>query len=100
MAANEAMLTIRLLGDMELRWQARSLPLPHRMARRLLAYLCLHPGRIHRAELAMQLCSADSDTQARNQLRQAIFQLARTLPAKNSPFLHKGDWLEWRQGEQ
>ena len=100
MPANEAVLTIRLLGDMELRWQARSLPLPHRTARRLLAYLCLHPGRIHRAELATQLCSTESDTQARNQLRQAIFQLARTLPAKNSPFLHKGDWLEWRQGER
>ncbi|MCE5388616.1 MAG: AAA family ATPase [Acidithiobacillus sp.] len=100
MPANKNVLAIRLLGDMELRWQTRSLPLPHRTARRLLVYLCLHPGRIHRAELATQLCSAESDMQARNQLRQAIFQLARILPAKSSPFLHKGDWLEWRQDEQ
>ncbi|MGE4531302.1 MAG: AAA family ATPase [Acidithiobacillus sp.] len=98
--ANEAVLTIHLLGDMEIRWQTRSLPLPHRTARRLLAYLCLHPGRIHRAELAAQLCSTESDTQARNQLRQAIFQLARTFPVKRCPFLHQSDWLEWRQGEQ
>lgn len=75
-------LSLTLLGGFQARiGSGPALSLSTRKAQALLAYLALPAGRAHpRDKLATLLWGDNSEGQARNSLRQALFTLRRTLP--------------------
>lgn len=74
------MLEFRFLGQFEILQAGEPIRLASRPAQSLLAYLCLHPGKAFRREkLAGLLWPEASETNARNNLRQALWRVRRTL---------------------
>jgi DNA-binding SARP family transcriptional activator len=75
-----AHLDLTLLGGFGARVDTRTLVLPSRKARALLAYLSVPPGRTHsRDKLAALLWGDTAEPQARNSLRQCLFGIRRVL---------------------
>jgi non-specific serine/threonine protein kinase len=74
------MIEIRLLGQFELRRAGAVIDLPARAAQSLLAYLLLNAGVAQRRErLAGLLWPDSSESNARRNLRQALWQIRRAL---------------------
>ena len=74
------MLEVRLLGEFEVRLDDHVVELPSRPAQLLLSYIILHPGIEHpRARLAGVLWPEASESNARNNLRQALWRIRRAL---------------------
>lgn len=85
------MLSIRLLGELELELDGESLELPRsRRARAVLAWLALHPGLHPRSRLAARFWPDVLDSSARASLRSAIWALRSTL-APQADALVAGD---------
>ena len=74
---------LNLLGGFEARLEpGPALTVRTRKAEALLAYLVLHPGRVHRREnLAAMFWGGMPDGQARGSLRHALYELRRALAA-------------------
>ncbi len=89
-------LNIQLLGEMKLSLGSTTLPIPHRIARRLLAYLSIEGGQHKRSDVAQQICPRQSLADARTQLRQAMFQIAKWYGRHPSPFVENRDRVEWK----
>jgi len=71
---------LSLLGRFELTGPDGSIDLPNKKLAGLLAYLaCTQPIPQHREKLATLLWGSHFDTQARQNLRQALFRLRRVL---------------------
>jgi DNA-binding SARP family transcriptional activator len=77
---------LSLLGGFEARLEpGPTLTMRTRKNEALLAYLALHPGRIHRREsLAAMLWGGASEEQARGSLRHALYELRRVLAGASS----------------
>src|SRR5215216_7963419 len=75
-------LEIRLLGELDLRRDGRSLPpLESARAESLLAYLLVHRGAAQpRQRLAFMLWPDSTEPQARTNLRHVLHTLRRALP--------------------
>ncbi|TET99825.1 MAG: hypothetical protein E3J30_03935, partial [Anaerolineales bacterium] len=74
------MLEIRLLGQFDLRQDGVAIELPSRPARTLLSYLVLTRGTHHpRERLAGLLWPNSSESNARKNLRQALWQLRKAI---------------------
>ncbi len=85
------MFQANLLGRFELRVHNQPIELPSRPAQALLAFLLLHPGVAHRRELLAGLLWPDSsEANARRNLRQALWQLRRSL-GPDVTLLHSDD---------
>lgn len=84
---------LSLLGGFEARLEpGPTLTMRTRKAEALLAYLALHPGRIHRREsLAALLWGGTSEGQARGSLRHALYELRRALGGASSVLQIDGD---------
>ena len=75
------MLTIRLLGQFEMRLDGKPLRLPTRAAESLAAWLILHSGPAHRRELLAGILWPDAqEGNARNNLRHALWRLRQAIP--------------------
>jgi predicted ATPase/DNA-binding SARP family transcriptional activator len=86
------MLDLRLLGQFEIRLDGRLVELPSRPAQALLAYLLLHPGAAHRRERLAGLLWPDSnESNARRNLRQALWQARRALDAASDTLIEADD---------
>jgi WD40 repeat protein/DNA-binding SARP family transcriptional activator len=73
-------LELRFLGQFDILRHGEHLRLTSRPAQSLLAYLCLHAGKSFRRErLAGLLWPETSETNARNNLRQALWRIRKTL---------------------
>ena len=85
------MLEVRLLGQLDVRKDGTLLEIPSRPAQSLFAYLILNAGVTNRREkLAGLLWPDTQESNARNNLRQALWRLRRTLedlPAEPTPYL-------------
>lgn len=80
--AAKKMLTFKLLGQFDIRWEDRPLVLPSRAAQTLAAWLLLHPGIAHRREYVAGLIWPEStEKNARGNLRHALWELRAYLPA-------------------
>jgi predicted ATPase/DNA-binding SARP family transcriptional activator len=74
------MLEVRLLGRFKLSLDGKPIELPSRPAQSLFAYLILHPGTEHRREKLAGLFWPDSsESNARNNLRQALWRVRKAL---------------------
>lgn len=74
------MLEIRLLGQFDIRREGEALHLASRPAQSLFAYLILNPETYHRRErLAGLLWPVSTESNARNNLRQALWRIRRML---------------------
>ncbi len=73
------MLQIRLLGQFALQLNGTAVEMAARPAQSLLAYLVLHPVAHRRERLAGLLWPDSSETNARRNLRQALWQIRRAL---------------------
>ncbi|MEZ4767871.1 MAG: winged helix-turn-helix domain-containing protein [Caldilineales bacterium] len=74
------MLELRFLGQFEILQNGTPVRLTSRPAQSLLAYLCLHPGKAFRREmLAGMMWPEASETSARNNLRQALWRIRKSL---------------------
>src|SRR5262245_17142094 len=74
-----ALLTLSVLGGFDARLGDRPLALS-RKAQALLAYVAMPPGHAHsRATLAGLLWSDSGEEQARNSLRQVLFEIRRAM---------------------
>ena len=92
-----ATLTVRLLGGMRLEHDGVVLHLASVRARAVVAYLLLHRDHPHeRAELASGLWPESSESQARTNLRQTLYQLRRALPDMDRFFVLDGQRLQAR----
>jgi WD40 repeat protein/DNA-binding SARP family transcriptional activator len=81
-------LEVRLLGQFEIRLGGQPVDLPSRPAQSLLAYLALTAGTAHRRErLAGLLWPDASESNARNNLRQALFRLRQVIETDGEPYL-------------
>lgn len=77
------MLEIRLLGRFEVRFNGEPVEIPSRPAQSLLAYLILNPGIQHRREKLAGLLWPESDaSNARNNLRHALWRLRKVIGKK------------------
>ncbi len=75
------MLIIRLLGQFEITLDGELLRLPTRAAESLAAWLLLHPGPAHRRELLAGILWPETDeTNARSNLRHALWRLRQVIP--------------------
>ena len=75
------MLTIRLLGQFEITLNGERLHLPTRAAESLAAWLLLHPGPQHQRDFLAGLLWPDTtETNARNNLRHALWRLRQAIP--------------------
>ncbi len=75
------MLTIQLLGQFEIALDGQRVDLPTRAAESLAAWLVLHPGPAHRREMLAGILWPESDeSNARSQLRHALWRLRRAIP--------------------
>ena len=83
--------TVRLLGELEVRAGGRPLPPPaHPQGAALLAWLALHPGEHDRGPLAALLWPELAPSGARTALRSAVWALRRALGP------HEGQVLDGR----
>lgn len=84
---------LSLLGGFQARLESGpAVSVRTRKAEALLAYLVLHPGRVHRREnLAAMLWGDMPDEQARGSLRHALYELRRALAASASLLRVEGD---------
>jgi DNA-binding SARP family transcriptional activator len=74
------MLEIRLLGEFDVRLNGQPVEIPSRPAQSLLAYLALNPETKHRREkLAGLLWSDSEETNARSNLRHALWRLRKAI---------------------
>ena len=74
------MLKVKLLGKFEIGLDGRPLEIPSRPAQSLLAYLMLNRGAAHRREkLAGLLWPDSSESNARNNLRQALWRIRKMI---------------------
>src|SRR5215212_8621972 len=74
------MLQVRLLGQFDVRRDGAAVALPSRPAQSLLAYLLLNAGTPHRREkLAGLLWPDASESNARSNLRHAVWRLRQAL---------------------
>lgn len=74
------MVEFRFLGQFALHLDGEPVRLASRPAQSLLAYLCLHAGKAFRREkLAGLLWPETSETNARNNLRQALWRIRKSL---------------------
>ena len=77
---SRAVIEVRVLGGLAARIGGQDVALPaDARARELLAWLALHPGRHPRAALAGRLRPDVLDESARKTLRDAVYELRRTL---------------------
>ena len=77
-----------MLGQFEIRLVGQPTDLPSRPAQSLLAYLALTTGTAHRRErLAGLLWPDASESNARNNLRQALFRLRQVIETDDQPYL-------------
>lgn len=77
------MLEIRLLGNFDVRIGGEAIDIPSRPAQSLLAYLALSPGVGHRREkLAGLLWPEATESNARSNLRHALWRLRRAVGAE------------------
>ncbi len=73
---------LTLLGGFRVRAAERSVDIPARKTKALLAYLSLQPSQeFQRDKLAALLWEESSDAQARQSLRQALSELRKVLPS-------------------
>jgi len=76
------MLTVRLLGQFDVRLNGKPVEIPSRPAQSLLAYLVLHAGQTQRRErLAGLLWPDASESNARANLRHALWRLRQAIGA-------------------
>ena len=76
------MLEVRLLGHFDVQLDSTPVKLASRPAQLLFAYLALHPGTAHRREwLAGLFWPESTESNARRNLRQAIWQIRHTFEA-------------------
>jgi DNA-binding SARP family transcriptional activator/predicted ATPase len=74
------MLEIRFLGQYRVSFDGQAIDIPSRPAKLLLAYLLLNPGKEHRREkVAGVLWPESTEANARNNLRQALWRIRKTL---------------------
>ncbi len=74
------MLEIRLLGEFDVRLDGQPVEIPSRPAQSLLAYLALNPETKHRREKLAGLLWPDSEeTNARSNLRHALWRLRKAI---------------------
>ena len=74
------MLEIRLLGEFDVRLNGQPVEIPSRPAQSLLAYLALNPETKHRREkLAGLLWPESEETNARSNLRHALWRLRKAI---------------------
>ena len=74
------MLQARLLGQYEIRMDGQPVLIASRPAQSLLAYLLLHPNKSHRREkLAGQFWPDASESNARGNLRHALWRIRKAL---------------------
>ncbi len=73
-------LTLSTLGDLEIRAGETLLPLRLRKNQALLVYLAVNPGAHSREHLSGLLWGEEPEKRARHNLRQAVWQLRRSLP--------------------
>ncbi len=85
------MLQIRLLGQFAVQLNGTAVEMTARPAQSLLAYLVLHPVAHRRERLAGLLWPDSSETNARRNLRQALWQIRRALGAAADAVLLVGD---------
>lgn len=77
---SEPVVEFRFLGQFALHFDGEPVHLTSRPAQSLLAYLCLHAGKAFRREkLAGMLWPETSETNARNNLRQALWRIRKAL---------------------
>jgi WD40 repeat protein/serine/threonine protein kinase/DNA-binding SARP family transcriptional activator len=100
------MLQVRLLGKYEARLKDRSIDLSSRPAQSLLAYLLLNPNQsIRREKLAGLIWPASTESNARGNLRHALWRVRKSLDSDGDAYLHaddltvslqlqKGDWVD------
>jgi len=81
------MLEIRLLGQFSLQLDGHTIEMPARPAQSLLAYLLLSPVPHRRERLAGLLWPDSSETNARRNLRQALWQIRRALGDRADEFI-------------
>jgi DNA-binding SARP family transcriptional activator len=73
-------LEVQLLGKFEVRLDGESVGIPSRPAQSLLAFLILNAPKSHRREKLADLLWPDSDeANARNNLRQALWRLRKSV---------------------
>jgi adenylate cyclase len=82
------MLRVRLLGQFDVRLDDKPIELSPRAAQSLIAYLILNRGNSYRREkLAGMLWPASTEANSRNNLRQALWRIRRSLDPKSSEYL-------------
>jgi DNA-binding SARP family transcriptional activator len=72
--------SLRLLNGFELRWGGESIALPT-AAQRLLAFLALETGPVHRAHVVSRLWFTKCEAHAHASLRSTLWRLQRRCPA-------------------
>ena len=83
------MLHIKTLGQLEITRNGRILTFKMSKAAVLLAYLAYQPGQVHnRNQLATLFWADETERKARENLRQAIYQLRRGLGQETAVFCH------------
>ncbi|MGH7388154.1 MAG: ATP-binding protein [Candidatus Rokuibacteriota bacterium] len=88
-----AALNLRLLGGFEARLGKKAVRLPKK-AQALLACLVLAPGSsVSRATLATRLWGDDGEDDARNNLRQVLFRIRRSLGSASRLVMLRGDMV-------
>lgn len=87
-------LSLEFFGGFRLSWNEKTVTSPYRSARNLLVFLSLQTDGANRGELARTVCQSETESQSRNLLRQAIFQVNRLLPDVVF-FQSKGQSLRW-----
>ncbi|MBI4277253.1 MAG: AAA family ATPase, partial [Armatimonadetes bacterium] len=80
------MLRVRLLGDVDVRWQGRPLQFPTHKSRLLLAYLIHHRTPHTRQELAALLWGEMPERQARANLKTTLWRLRRVFREMGASF--------------
>jgi WD40 repeat protein/serine/threonine protein kinase/DNA-binding SARP family transcriptional activator len=86
------MLQVRMLGAYEIRLKDRSIDLSSRPAQSLLAYLLLNPNQpIRREKLAGLIWPASTESNARGNLRHALWRVRKSLDSDGDAYLHADD---------
>jgi hypothetical protein len=96
-AASEHPLHISLLGEFSLRHNEQTLSLDTPSYQSLLAYLVIHAHRHHsRQQLAFQFWPDSNESQARTNLRGALYILRQTLPDADCFLTASRQTVQWR----
>ncbi len=82
------MLRVRLLGQFDVRLDDKPIEFTSRSAQSLIAYLILNRGNSYRREkLAGMLWPASTEANARNNLRQALWRIRKSLDPRAKDYL-------------